>query len=121
MTPDDVVSEFFVRIEARDWTGAAELLAPDVHVEFTATGERFDGPNYLAMNEAYPEGWTITVHETLSSGDRVAAQISVDQDGQRFWCAGFYTVGDGLIATGIEHWVTEGADPAPEWRARYTS
>jgi len=121
MAPHDTVTEFLVRMQARDWAGAAELLAADVHVEFTATGEWFDGPNYLAMNEAYPEGWTIIVHEALSSGDRVAVQVSVDHDGQRFWCAGFYTVRDGVLAAGTEHWVTERSDPPPAWRARYTS
>lgn len=116
-----IVRAFFERMQARDWDGAAELLSPDIHVEFTETGERFDGPNFLAMNRAYPEGWTIDVVETITSGARVAAQVRVDHGDVTFWCAGFYQVEGGLVVSGVEHWVTEGSQPAPDWRQTFTS
>ncbi len=97
------------------------MLSPAVRIEFTETGERFDGPNFLAMNRAYPEGWTIDVVETVGSGDRVAAQVRVDQGDTTFWCAGFYTVVDGVIRDGVEHWVTAGSETPPEWRAEFRS
>ena len=108
-------------MEARDWDGAGRLLSTNVHVEFTATGERFDGESFLAMNRAYPEGWTIEVVETVADGDRVAAQVQVDHGDDTFWCAGFYRVGGGLIVSGVEHWVTEGAETPPAWREPFTS
>ncbi|MEM9561009.1 MAG: nuclear transport factor 2 family protein [Actinomycetota bacterium] len=127
-TPADVVRGFFERMQARDWDGAAALLSPTIHIEFTETRERFDGPNFLAMNRAYPDGWTIEVVETAwnpggagDDGDRVAAQVRVDHGDTVFWCAGFYRVLDGLIVSGIEHWVTEGSAEPPEWRERFTS
>ena len=64
MDPRDVVTQFFVRMEARDWRGAEQLLHDAIHIEYTATGETFDGPSYLAMNEAYPEGWRLDVDFT---------------------------------------------------------
>lgn len=108
-------------MQARDWDGAGELLAPTLTVDFTETGERFEGANFLAMNRAYPEGWTIEVVETLSEGERVAVQVRVLTAEEVFWCAGFYDVVDGVIRSGTEHWVTEGSQPAPQWRRAFSS
>ncbi|MDH3302925.1 MAG: nuclear transport factor 2 family protein [Acidimicrobiia bacterium] len=129
--PAETVRTFFERMEARDWEGAAELLSPTIHIEFTETGEYFDGPNFLAMNRAYPEGWTIEVVETVGgnipagspahSPTRVVAQVRVTHGDDTFWCAGFYTVVDGRITDGVEHWVTERLQPPPEWRRRFAT
>jgi ketosteroid isomerase-like protein len=117
----DVVREFHERMQRRDWDGAAELLDPSVEIRFSGTGERFVGAAFLAMNRAYPDGWTIHMHEVIASGARVAAQVRVEQGADVFWCAGFYTVRDGRILDGVEHWVTERAEPAPGWRQVYAS
>lgn len=119
--PATVVRGFFERMQARDWDGADALLAPDLHISFTETGEEFNGGDFLAMNRAYPEGWTIDVVETIAVGDRVATQVKVDHGDETFWCAGFYTVADGAITDGVEHWVTADSQPAPEWRRPFTS
>jgi SnoaL-like domain len=108
-------------MQAREWREAERLLADDVHIEFTATGERFDGPAFLAMNEAYPGGWDLQVVETITAANRVAAQVVVRQGTDVFWCAGFYTVDDGKIVRGVEHWVTERSETPPEWRRSFTS
>ena len=119
MTPTEVVRAFFESMEARDWAAADACLAPDLVIDFTETGERFVGDGFLAMNRAYPEGWSIDVVEVLGGGDRVAAQVKVTQPPEVFWCAGFYTVRDGVICDGVEHWVTAGSQPAPAWRAPF--
>lgn len=116
-----VVRAFFERMEARDWDGAGELLSPTVRIDFTETGERFEGANFLGMNRAYPEGWSIEVVETIADGERVAAQVRVEHGDVVFWCAGFYRVTGGVIASGVEHWVTEGSEQPPAWRSRFAS
>ncbi len=114
-------------MEARSWDTAGELLSPSLRIEFTATGEVFDGESFLAMNRAYPEGWSIEVVETVAEGegegegDRVAAQVRVQQGGNTFWCAGFYEIADGLIESGVEHWVTERSESPPAWRRKFAS
>lgn len=90
-------------------------------IEFTETGEHFDGASFIAMNEAYPEGWSIKVVETISTEARVAAQVRVDHGDNVFWCAGFYTVIDGVIVTGTEHWVSERSEQPPEWRRGFAT
>lgn len=47
--PADAVRAFFESMEARDWLAAGTLLSPSVHIEFTETGERFDGPNFSSQ------------------------------------------------------------------------
>ena len=118
-TPVEVVRSFFERMEARDWEAAAALVDPLAGIEYTATGESFTGAGFVAMNEAYPEGWSITVADVLAEGNRVAAQVRVDHGETVFGWAGFYSVADGQIRGGTEHWVTAGGDPAPGWRAAF--
>ena len=116
-----IVRAFFERMQARDWDGAARLLSPTIHIQFSETGERFDGANFLAMNRAYPEGWSIEVFETLVDAGRVAAQVRVVHGDQTYWCAGFYSIKNGVITSGTEHWVGENTDLAPEWRKPFVS
>lgn len=116
-----VVRALFERMQARDWAGAREVMADDARVTYSATGEVFTGAAFMAMNEAYPEGWTIEIIDILAAGHRVAAQICVPNGGQIDWLSGFYTVADGRIVEGHEHWVTERAEPAPDWRAPFTT
>jgi SnoaL-like domain len=123
MTPDEVVRQFFKLMNDGRWKDAGLLLAADVHVEYTSTRESFDGDRFMAMNAEYPNAndLDICVHETLSSGSRVAAQVTVKFAGETFWCAGFYTVINEKITDGVEHWVTEGSEEPPPWRSKYTS
>ena len=120
-TAGDIVRRFFECMQARDWDGASRLLSPSSRIEFTETGESFDGDNFLAMNRAYPEGWALEVVEVMAMADRVAAQVRVTQGDSVFWCAGFYTVADGVISSGVEHWVTERSQPVPQWRKKFRS
>jgi ketosteroid isomerase-like protein len=120
MEAADTVRALFERMQARDWSGARAVMADDAVIRYSATGEVFTGDSFMAMNEAYPEGWTIEIVDIAAAGDRVAAQVRVPNGGQIDWLSGFYTVVDGRIAEGHEHWVTERAEPAPAWRAPFT-
>ena len=116
-----IVQGFYERMQARDWAGAAALLASDVCIDYVHTRERFVGSAFIAMNEDYPDGWTLQVVEVLAAGDRVVARVRVAVDDQVDWCVGFYTVAGGVITSGIEHWIREGSEVAPAWRQRYTT
>ncbi len=111
-----VVRSLFEAMEARDWALARTLISDDATIDWTETGERFVGQRFIDVNEAYPEGWTIDVVEVLDAGDRAAAQVRVTLGDETFWCAGFYSVHDGRITGGTEHWVTAGSEAPPVWR-----
>lgn len=116
----DVVTRFHERMQARDWEAAWECLSPDITVWYPHTGERFTDERFLAVQRDYPDGWTITVHETVVVGCRIASRVSVDHEGSRYWCHGFYRVADGVIVDAVEAWATEGAERAPAWRESYS-
>jgi len=118
--PAEVVRHLFGRMQARDWSGAATAISPNAIVRYTATGEQFSGAAFMAMNEAYPDGWNIEVIGIVASGQRVEAQMRVPNGDQIDWLSGFYTVVDGAIVEGTEHWVTDRSEPAPPWRTGFT-
>ena len=125
MTPDEVVTLYWQRMQARDWAGVHALLAPDVVVEWPASGERFEGPDaVVGVNRAYPDGWTIRVQRVVAGpdGDTAVSEVEVPQDDVgTFAVASFWQVRDGLISRGREYWVTCGGEEPPPWRARYAT
>ena len=120
MAPADGVRGFWDRIEARDWEGARALLADDVVVEWPASKERMVGAaNVVAVNAAYPEGWSIHVLRVVADGAEVVSEVEVPQGADVHRAASFWTVEGGRIVRGREYWTAVGADPSPAWRAPY--
>ena len=118
--PADVVRAFWERQQARDWAGAQALLAEDAEVWYPATGERFaTAADFMAMSQAYPDGWSITVRAVVADGEDVLAWVEVPFHDQMMWCAQRATVRDGRILTTVDLWTTENQDEAPEWRAPF--
>jgi ketosteroid isomerase-like protein len=117
----EVVRQLWERISDRDWLAVRELLAPDLRVEWPATGEVFLGPdNFVAVQSRYPEGWSINVLQVIAQGDTVVADVEVPHKGVgTFRVASFCTVRNGLVAQAVEYWVTVGGDEPPDWRAPY--
>ena len=118
-----LVRAFWDRIQARDWARVAELLAPEVVLDWPVSRERVVGAaNLVAVNAEYPEGWAIRVLRVIGHGPDVASEVDVTMpDAPASRSAAFWTVADGRITSGVEYWSTVGADPAPPWRAPYTT
>lgn len=116
-----VIQALWDRIEARDWDGLAELLAPDVVVEWPVTGERFVGrDNFIAVQRDYPEGWSINVVRIIDQDDEVASEVEVPHvEAGMFAAASFWTVRDGRVVRGREYWVSPASETPPEWRGKY--
>ena len=120
MTPAETVRALFERMEARDWDGARATLADGFACDYPHTGERFGSADaFVAMNHAYPEGWHITVDETVAEGPRVAARVRVSHGDTLFHCLSFAEVEDGLITRSVDFWLDDAGEPAPDWRAPF--
>ena len=108
------------RFEQRDWTGARRLLADDATMTWICTAERFHGGDaVIAVNAAYPEGWSIHVLDCTPLADgRILSLIRVEHPPACFFATSLFRIEDGLI-TGIEeYWATAEAPPA--WRSAGT-
>jgi SnoaL-like domain len=107
-------------MQARDWAGVRTHVSDDAVIEYPVSGERFSGPRWVDMNEAYPEGWTIEILEIVDHGDRAAARVRVMLDeAEVSLCAGFYSTDGERLTGGIELWSTEHGETPPEWRRPY--
>ena len=121
MEPSEVVRALWHRIQDRNWTGAAELIAENAVIEWPASRERLAGrDNIIGVNREYPEGWSIKVMRIIAEDDQVAAEVEVPHtELGLFRVAGFYTVRGHEILRGTEYWTTVGADEPPAGRARW--
>lgn len=125
MGADEVVRSFWARVQARDWAGVHAVLAPDVVLEWPASGERFHGADaVVTINREYPEGWSIDVIRVVADpdGETVVSEVEVPQDGVgSFAAASFWQVRDGVITAGREYWVACAGEEPPPWRAPYAT
>jgi hypothetical protein len=92
------------------FSGDAEMVWP-------VTGEMFSGSDAIvAVNEKYPEGWSIHVVAIDEMADgRVVSRVRVNHVSQDFFAVSFYTLRSGLITHVDEYWSTN-EEPEP-WRS----
>jgi hypothetical protein len=116
-TAGRLVADLYERYQARDWSGAAALLHPEVRLDMPATGERLVGrEQVIALQERYPEPWgDLEVLRVLrdESSAGAAAEIEVVAPVAVFRCAAFWVARDHLLHRGVEYWVTVGGEEPP--------
>jgi ketosteroid isomerase-like protein len=120
-TAAEVAASYWDRVQARDWPAVRALLAPEVVLEWPASGERFRGPEALvAVNSEYPEGWSIEVVRAVPGpdGGTAVTEVVVPHEGVGvFAVASFWTVRHGLVVALREYWVECGGEEPPSWRS----
>jgi ketosteroid isomerase-like protein len=119
--PSEVVSEFWARIQARDWEGLGDLLAEDFAVEWPDTRLRIRGrQNFVDFNQTYPEGWKIEVLGSVAQAETVVSEVRVPHTQQGiYYVISILTVEGDRIVRGREYWLEEHtAEPTAE-RARF--
>jgi ketosteroid isomerase-like protein len=117
LTGSEVVEELWRRIQARDWDGAADLVAEDAVIDWPHSRERMRGKNFIEVNRIYPEGWSVEVLRVLDLGDIVVSEVRVPHDTSEFWASSFFEVRNGKIVGGREYWVESSTHDVPQWRA----
>jgi ketosteroid isomerase-like protein len=116
MTAADMARTLYTAYQARNWARAETLLHPDAVVDMPATGERLVGrEQVLRFQREYPEPWgELTVLQALGDASSAAAEVEIRAPGgDVFHMAAFWTVRDGLLASGTEYWVDPGGRPPP--------
>lgn len=110
------VRAMWAAFQARDWDAARALMHDGLQARWWTSGERFDGADaFVAVQRAYPEGWTIRLLEVSRLEDgRVMSLVRVDQPPQAFFATSLFVVDDGRILRIDEYWAT--AEAPPEWR-----
>jgi len=118
MTPEQLVRRLYERYQARDWTGASELLHHDAKLEMPATAEHLTGRDQvIALQRNYPEPWgDLGVLRVLGAGDSAVAELQVIASDAEFRCAAFWVARDGLLHRGVEYWITVGGEEPPPGR-----
>lgn len=121
-SPAEVVRRMWDLFQARAWDDAMDCFHPDLVVEYPVSRERFESAErFVAMNAAYPEGWTIDVRRIVAEGDVVASEVAVPQGADKHVSLAFSSVRDGRIARIKEYWVLEDSEEQPDWRTEYST
>lgn len=99
---------FVERLEARDWSGFADLMHPDVFYRLPQTREVVRGRDaYLRWNREYPDVWHLRLAEAYGDATGGVARIDADVEGEGTVTAIMFVVVDrGLIAKINDWWPT---------------
>lgn len=110
------VRALWAAYQRRDWPAARALLFDDAQALWWTSGERLTGADVIiAVQAAYPEGWTIHLIELAHLQDgRVMSLVRVDHPPHSFFATSFFRLDDGRIAGIEEYWAT--VEPPPAWR-----
>lgn len=111
------VRGIWAAFQRRDWAAARAAMADGLVARWWTSGERFDGADaFVAMQSAYPEGWTLHALELSAQADgRVLPLLRVDHPPAGvFFCTSIARLHDGLVAEVEEYWAT--AEPPQAWR-----
>ena len=105
MTNHQKIETYFQTVNARDWTGFAAVLHPDVVYELPQTRERVRGHEaYLDFNITFPGDWTLEIVRVIADDERGAAEIILRIDAQATPAVVFFEFADGLIARITDYW-----------------
>ena len=105
---------FFERLEARDWSGFADLLHPDVIYRLPQTREVVRGKDaYLRWNREYPDIWHFRLAEAYGDATGGVARIDADIQGEGTVTAILFVTVDGGLVTEINDWWPTSYDPPP--------
>ena len=118
MTPEQLVRGLYERYQARDWSGAEELLDRDAELDMPSTAERLTGRDQvIALQRNYPEPWgDLRVLRVVAERGSAVAELQVVAADAEFRCAAFWVVQTGLLHRGAEYWVTVGGEDPPPAR-----
>ena len=115
---DDVMRTLWARIDAADWDGLRDLLAPEFRAEWVDTREMFDRESFVRVNREYPGRWFATVEEVLRDGTRAVTRTRVTDGKETYYVSSFGEVHAGKVTRLVEVWASGDATPPPDRRPK---
>jgi hypothetical protein len=108
------VRRFWETTEARDWSGLAEVLAPEMVYEMAQTRERVRGRDaFLRLFDAYPGDWHLTLRRLVVDDGGAATMLDFTVGEEQLTGISFFSFdGDGLISRVEDIW-PEPYEPPP--------
>ncbi|MFC0032386.1 nuclear transport factor 2 family protein [Micromonospora chaiyaphumensis] len=113
-TTRQAAHDYVDRLEHRDWSGLAGLLADDVVYEMPQTRERIRGRDrFLRFNIDYPGDWHLRVRRVVADGRSAALWLDVRVGAeQQDACVWLEVSEGGLISRIVDYW-PEPYEPPP--------
>jgi GNAT superfamily N-acetyltransferase len=114
-SPLVVLGGLWRAIQARDWPAVRALLHEDAVVHWLASGEQMSADAYVAVNAAYPEGWSVEPLQLQALHDaRVLSLVRVPHGAEVHLAHSLARVRHGRIVHLQELWAT--CHEPPAWR-----
>lgn len=102
---EHVVRELWRLMSDQQFAAVGALLADDFVCDWPLTRERIRGrERYIALNQAYPGAWRITIEELMQSDDLVMTRCRLEWSGRVEYAISFFTMRDGRIAHEVDWW-----------------
>jgi limonene-1,2-epoxide hydrolase len=116
MSSQAIVSAFWAAMQANDWPGAANCLAPGCVIDWPCSGERIVGrDDFAAIQASYPTNtgrWRFDVHRLVADGDTVVSEVTATDGEQSARVVVFSDLDDEHIIRQVEYWPVP-YDPRP--------
>lgn len=107
-----LLQAYVERLEARDWTGLASLLHPDVIYCLPQTREVVRGRDaFLRWNREYPDGWHLRLAAAYGDATGGAARIEADVEGEGAATAILFVAVESGLITEVSDWWPTSYDP----------
>lgn len=111
--PKEIVAAFADRMERRDWTAFAELLAPDVVYEIPQSRERIRGrEKYVTFNAEFPGDWHVEPQVIVADEQHGSLLFQWTLAGESSLAIAFFEFAGGAITKITDFW-PEPYDPPP--------
>ena len=113
---DFPTDKFWRDVLAQDREALPGWFAPEAHINWHCTNERFTAGEYIRANCEYPGSWNGQVQRELWAGDALVTITRVYNADKSISChvTSVFTFRAGKILSLDEYWADDG--PPPQWR-----
>jgi hypothetical protein len=123
MSYADLVSQFWLYMNKKEWEFARKLLDPQFVAEWPQSRVRFKGAHhFMLMNENYPGNHEIKIINIYDCNNKIISEVEIKSkmpDGidMHLYAISFFEVLDYKIMKAVEYWAD--TYDAPKWQEQW--